>query len=90
MTTLEELRLEVDRLKERNNRVELNKAWETSYTRRIAIVVITYIVITGYFLIIHISEPLLNAMVPTIGFVLSTLSVSLIKKIWIEKCYKKR
>ena len=35
-------------LKERNKRVELDKKWETSITRRICIMIITYLVVIVY------------------------------------------
>lgn len=88
MATLEQLETDIALLKERNNRVEMNKAWETSYTRRASIIIVTYIVVVAYFFIIHVDRPFLNAIVPVLGFSISTLSVSLIKKIWISKMYK--
>lgn len=36
---------EINEIKERNKRVETNKAWETSWTRRICIMLLTYIVV---------------------------------------------
>jgi hypothetical protein len=69
----------------RNERVEKDKAWETSWTRRISIFVLTYIVVVIYLqFVVHIS-PWLNALVPALGFLLSTLTVNLLKKEWSRK-----
>ena len=72
-------------LKERNQRVELDKAWELSWTRRICIVIITYATAYACLWVIQIPKPGLNALVPTAGFILSTLSLHPIKTIWVEK-----
>lgn len=37
MATIQELEKEIDAIKERNRRVETEKSWETSWTRRITI-----------------------------------------------------
>ncbi len=69
----------------RNRKVELDKAWETSWTRRIAIALLTYVVVCMYLaFVIHI-DPWLNALVPVVGFILSTLALERVKKIWQEK-----
>ena len=45
---IEELKKEIDNIKQRNKRVELDKKWETSWTRRICICILTYIVVIAY------------------------------------------
>ena len=78
-----ELENEIAKIKERNKKVELDKSWETSWTRRICICVLTYIVVVIYsHLINEISNIWLSSLVPVIGFTLSTLSLKLIRKIW--------
>ncbi len=42
MTRLQELEKEIENIKERNRRVEADKQWESSYTRRILLVIFTY------------------------------------------------
>jgi hypothetical protein len=69
----------------RNHRVELDKAWETSYTRRGIIALIIYGVASFFMIRIGVGDPFLNALVPTGGYLLSTLSLSVIKKWWIRK-----
>lgn len=74
---------EIKKIQERNKRVEKDKAWETSWTRRICIMVLTYIVVICYSYIIRkYDEIFLSSLVPVIGFTLSTLSLKLVRKIW--------
>lgn len=78
-----ELENEIVKIKERNKKVELDKAWETSWTRRICICILTYIVVVIYsHLINQISNIWLSSLVPVIGFTLSTASLKLIRNIW--------
>ena len=80
---------EIEKIKERNTRVELDKAWETSWTRRLFICLLTYIVVLVYSLTINkISNIWLSSVVPVIGFTLSTLSLKFIRKIWEKKIHK--
>jgi hypothetical protein len=64
--------------------IESNKAWETSWTRRISIACLTYIVVCIFFIYIGVTDPFTNAIVPVIGFLLSTLSIGIIKSVWIK------
>lgn len=83
---IEELEAEVNKIKDRNNRVETDKKWETSWTRRICIGVLTYIVVVAYsYLISKSTNIFLSSVVPVIGFLLSTLSLKAIRKIWEKK-----
>ncbi len=69
-------------IEERNKRVELDKKWEGSWTRRGLLMIFTYLAIFLYFLAINIEQAYLNAVVPTIGFLLSTLTLPLFKRLW--------
>jgi Flp pilus assembly protein TadB len=72
----------VEQLEARNRRVEADKGWETSWTRRLSIMLLTYLTVVFYLrFVVHIS-PWVNALVPVIGFFLSTLTVSLLKERW--------
>lgn len=74
---------EIKKIQERNKRVEMDKRWETSVTRRICIAILTYAVVVIYsYLIKNFDNVLLSSIVPVIGFVLSTLSLKVIRKIW--------
>jgi len=76
-------------IESRNTSVELNKAWETSYTRKILLIIFTYLAITLYlFFIVHIN-PWMNAVVPAVGFLLSTLTLPYFKKWWARNLYKR-
>lgn len=80
---LKELEEEILKIKERNQKVELDKAWETSWTRKICIMILTYIVVIIYSYVIKEFDNIsLSSLVPVIGFTLSTLSLGLIRKIW--------
>lgn len=79
---MEELLKRIEKIEERNKKVELDKSWETSRTRRVSIATFTYLSISLYFLVINVERPFINAIVPTIGFLLSTLSLPLIRGVW--------
>lgn len=81
-----DLEKEIKKIQERNKRVELDKAWETSWTRRICIMILTYIVVIIYsYVIKEFDNIFLSSLVPVIGFTLSTLSLKLVRKIWKNK-----
>lgn len=81
-----DLAKEVAAIKARNKRVETDKAWETSWTRRICIMVLTYIVVVIYsFTISKVQNVWLSSFVPVIGFTLSTLSLGLMRKLWEKR-----
>ena len=83
---VKELEKEIEEIKKRNERVELDKKWETSMTRKICIAVLTYIVVFIYSSIISkTSNVLLSSLVPVMGFILSTLSLKAIRKVWEKK-----
>ena len=83
---VKELEQEIEKIKERNKKVELDKKWETSWTRKICIMVLTYIVVIVYsYLIRKNNNIFLSSLVPVIGFTLSTLSLKFIRKIWEKR-----
>jgi len=88
MTTIEELKQEIDEIKARNRRVEADKAWETSWTRKILILALTYIVIVIFFFVANLPNPFVNAVVPSVAFLLSTMTVPVFKKWWLSKIKK--
>lgn len=71
-------------LKERNKKVEENKAWEGSVTRRFFVALITYIVFVLILWMQGVSTFYLNALVPPIGYLISTLSLPFIKEWWLK------
>lgn len=89
MSIIENLEQRISRIEERNKRVELGKAWETSFTRKLFIAIFTYLAIAIYMYAIGINNPWLNAIIPTVGFLLSTLTLSFVKGFW-EKYLKRK
>ena len=81
-----ELEERIKNIEQRNKRVELDKKWETSYTRKICICILTYIVVLIYSNMVNKSNDIfLSSLVPVIGFFLSTLSLRLVRKLWEKK-----
>lgn len=85
MDELQELKNEIIEIKKRNARVEADKAWETSLFRKILVAILTYAVIVLFFAVAGLPKPFVNAIVPTLGFLLSTLSVSYFKTVWLKQ-----
>jgi len=82
---MNDLEKRISDIESRNKRVELDKKWETSFTRRVSICILTYIVVLLFSYFINTSNNIfLSSLVPVIGFSLSTLSVSLIRRIWLN------
>ena len=79
---------EIKIIKERNARVEANKAWEVSWTRRGFIAAATYIVAGIWLVVISDTYPWLKAFVPTGGYILSTLSLPFVKRWWVKRNVK--
>jgi len=74
---------------ERNKKVERDKAWETSLARKLIISTLTYFIIVLFLLSINVETAWLVALVPTMGFLLSTLTLPFFKKLWIKNIYRK-
>ena len=81
---MESLEQRVAKIEERNATVELDKMWEISWARRCIIAVFTYLAIGIFLTIINVDEPWLAAVVPAIGFTLSTLTMRFFKNMWIR------
>ena len=83
---MSEIEQKIKNIEERNKRVELDKKWETSWTRKICIIILTYIVVIIYsYVISKYTNIFLSSLVPVIGFTLSTLSLNLVRKLWEKK-----
>ena len=82
--SIENLESEISKIKDRNKRVEADKAWETSWTRRILISALTYAVIVLFFFSAGLPRPFINSIVPSVAFILSTLTLPFVKKLWIK------
>ena len=63
----ETLKKEIENIKERNKRVELDKKWETCWTRKICICILTYIVVVAYsYIVRNYDNIFLSSLVPVI------------------------
>lgn len=74
----------LSKIEARNKRVEMDKAWETSGARKVLLVVFTYLSIGIYMWAIGVDRPWLNAVIPSLGFLLSTLTLPFFKKMWVS------
>lgn len=74
----------VQKIEERNKSVEVDKAWETSWARRGLLAAFTYLSVGLYLWVIGVSNPWLSGIVPTAGFMISTLTMPFFKKIWMR------
>ena len=80
---IRDLEKEIEQIKQRNTKVEIDKKWETSWTRKICICILTYIVVIIYsYLTNKMNNIFLSSLVPVIGFTLSTVSLNFIRKQW--------
>lgn len=84
----ENLEQKIQVIEERNKRVAADKAWETSWTRRILLSIFTYLAIGVYMWAIGIERAWLNAVVPAVAFMLSTLTMPFFKKLWLRRNQK--
>lgn len=81
---------EINNIKKRNKKVELDKEWETSWLRKLTIMILTYLVVLLYsYLVSKYNNIFFSSLVPVIGFLLSTLSLRLIRKVWEKVLIKK-
>lgn len=71
-------------LEARNVRVEMDKTWETSLTRKVLLVLFTYLAIGLYLRAIEVDRPWVNAIVPAVGFMISTLTMPFFKSLWMK------
>lgn len=82
---LNSLQREVNQLKQRNFEKDRGKEFESSYTRVLFLMAVTYWTLFGYMaLVIKSKNPFLDAIVPTVGFNISTWSLPYVKEWWIQ------
>jgi len=86
----QEIAQEIQRIQERNARVAADKAWEGSFVRRGAIRALTYVVVVVVLSLSRVPHPFLSAIVPPIGYILSTLTLPFVKSFWTKNMYDKR
>ena len=81
---MEKTEQRLQKIEERNSKVEIDKAWETSFSRRFLLVFFTYLAISLYLFAIDVPNPWINAIVPAIGFLISTLTMPFFKRVWLR------
>jgi len=81
---METVEQRMQKIEDRNKKVEGDKAWEISWTRRVLLSLFTYISVGAYFGAIKIDRPWLNAIVPTLAFMISTLTIPFFKRLWLK------
>lgn len=82
MSSISDLEKRINKIEERNQKVEKDKQWEVSFTRRALLIAFTYLSISFYLKAINVTNPWSNAVVPSLAFWLSTLTLPFFKKIW--------
>ena len=82
---IKELEKRINDIENRNKRVEGDKAWETSTLRKVLILILTYIFAALYLKMADTTNPFLGAVVPCVGFLLSTQTLNIIKKKWLSR-----
>ena len=82
---IKELEKRIIEIEKRNKKVESDKAWETSFLRKILIILFTYVFAVLYLKIADTTNPFFGAVVPCVGFYLSTQSIKFVKIWWINK-----
>lgn len=78
------LEKQIEQIIARNQKVEADKRWETSFLRRMLVAIFTYLPIAIYMRTIEVPNPWLNAVVPTLGFLISTLTLPWFRKLWLK------
>lgn len=69
----------------RNTRVEADKAWETSWTRRLCIAALTYGFMNIWLPVLGVENAWMHASVPVAGYLFSTLGLDAVKGRWMQK-----
>lgn len=85
----EESNQQIQEIIERNRRVEVDKAWETSWVRTGSLAVIIYLVAVVFMWRIGADRFFHNALIPVLGYLLSTQSLPPLKRWWMKKYDKK-
>ena len=81
---IKKLREDIDLIKERNKRVEADKAWELSRVRTGFIGSVTFLSVLIFLLLIKDERPIQNSIIATLGYFLSTESYGILKRWWLK------
>jgi hypothetical protein len=80
----EVIRRELAKIRARNARVEREKAWEKSWTRRLVIAGATWAGAWLWLLQLHVDHAALHALVPSGAYAVSTLTLPVLRRWWIR------
>ncbi|MBI5728601.1 MAG: hypothetical protein HY984_02510 [Candidatus Magasanikbacteria bacterium] len=86
---LSQLESSIRHIEERNRRVEADKAWETSGCRKLALTILTYLVMVLFLHTVRIGRAWTSAIIPALGFWLSTLTLPIVKRWWVRRYFVK-
>ncbi len=87
---VEDTQRELALLKERNARVEADKAWETSVVRTACVSLLIYGTVVLALVGIGNDNPFLNALIPVTGFIISLQSLPVVERKWKEWYRRKK
>ena len=77
-------------LKEKNKKIEAEKAWETSNTRRGIIAVVTYIIVAIWLDMLDVKHHYLHALVPVCAYLVAMSMLPFLKNYWINFVYRRK
>ncbi|MDP4000786.1 MAG: hypothetical protein Q8P83_00920 [bacterium] len=76
---------EIEQLKDRNRRVEADKAWETSSFRIGLLTLVTFVVAAIVLSVMKVERVFITALVTAIAYFLSVQTLPAVKRWWIKK-----
>lgn len=79
------LQEEVEKIKERNQRVEADKGWETSKIRTAFIALVTFVLVFIFMEFSPGQAPLPNALFAVIAYWISTETYGILKNWWLNR-----
>ena len=82
---MQKLEAELAAIRERNARVEADKAWENSWARIGLLTLLTYLAAALVLYSIGAENFLFASLVPAAGFFLSVQTLPILKRRWIKK-----
>lgn len=84
MDEVKRLSEEIEKIKQRNKRVEADKAWETSKTRTLFIAVTTFLLAFILMMVIDEKQPFLKAFAGAMLYLMSTTTYGVLKAWWLK------
>lgn len=74
-------------LKLKNKKIEADKAWETSWTRRGIIGIVTYIIVAAWLAMLGVEHNLIHALVVVGSYLVAIAILPMLKKYWVDFVY---